>query len=135
LEMGYHTAIRHSSIRPDLPKILEELLQDDFHAFDLLMYTTDGSSPSFYEQGNINQCIDLAIKSGVPLEEAYRMASYNVISYYVMHVLIVSIVSVQLAHINILYVKYVPHPLCALARGVSLVIDGKAESFDSRIDL
>src|SRR5699024_2258879 len=50
LEMGYHTAIRHSSIRTDLPKILEELLQDEFHAFDLLMYTTDGSSPSFYEQ-------------------------------------------------------------------------------------
>src|SRR5699024_8791283 len=91
LEMSYHTAIRHSSIRLDLTKILEELLQDDFHAFDLLMYTTDGSSPSFYEKGNINQCIDLAIKSGVPLEEAYRMASYNVSSYYGMDNLIGSI--------------------------------------------
>src|SRR5699024_12885116 len=111
LEMGYHTAIRHSSIRPDLPKILEELLQDDFHAFDLLMYTTDGSSPSFYEQGNINQCIDVAIKSGVPLEEAYRMASYNVSSYYGFVNLIVRIAPEQLAHINIIYVNNDPYTL------------------------
>jgi len=134
LEMGYHTAIRHSSIRPDLPKILEELLQDDFHAFDLLMYTTDGSSPSFYEQGNINQCIDLAIKSGVPLEEAYRMASYNVSSYYGMDNLIGSIAPGQLAHINILYEKDDPHPLGVLAKGEWLVKDGKNLSYDSRIN-
>lgn len=134
LEIGYHTALRYSSIRPDLSQILEGLLQDDFHAFDLLMFTTDGSSPSFYEQGNINQCIDLAIQSGVPLEEAYRMSSYNVSSYYGMDHLIGSIAPGQLAHINILYEKDDPHPLGVLAKGEWLVKDGRALPYSPRIN-
>src|SRR5699024_9035981 len=40
LELGYHAALRYSSIRPDLQDILEGLLQDDFDAYDLLMFTT-----------------------------------------------------------------------------------------------
>src|SRR5699024_12206096 len=78
LQLGYHVTLRHSSIRPDLPHILETLIEDSFSTFEQLMFTTDGSTPSFYEYGMINLCVQIAIEKGVPLMEAYRMATYNV---------------------------------------------------------
>src|SRR5699024_9473687 len=42
LELGYHTALRYSSIRPDLEQLLDQLHELGCHAFDMLMFTTDG---------------------------------------------------------------------------------------------
>src|SRR5699024_9665506 len=117
LELGYHAALRHSSIRPDLAAILEELIDDEFAAYDQLMFTTDGSTPSFIENGVINQCLDIAMGAGVPLEEAYRMASYNVAAYYDMDHLLGSIAPGRIAHLNILYEKDDPNPFSVLAKG------------------
>ena len=124
LELGYHAALRYSSIRPDLPAILDDLLQDEFNSFDQLMFTTDGSTPSFYEKGMINQCIEIAIEKGIPLIEAYRMASYNIAKYYGMDELIGGIAPGRLAHINILYEKTDPTPLSVLAKGKWIMKDG-----------
>src|SRR5690606_36234079 len=78
LQLGYHVALRYSSIRPDLPNILEQLQTEKIAAYDQMMYTTDGSTPSYNERGLINVCIEIALEKGVPLEDAYRMATYNV---------------------------------------------------------
>lgn len=125
LQLGYHVTLRHSSIRPDLPHILEVLMEDSFSTFEQLMFTTDGSTPSFYEYGMINICVQIAIEKGVPLIEAYRMATYNVAKYYGLDDLIGSIAPGRIAHINILQAKENPNPVSVLAKGKWIVKDGE----------
>lgn len=117
LKLGYHVPLRHSSVRPDLPKLLEEILAEGIEAFDQLTFTTDGSTSTFIEDGLINICIDIAIKKGVPIIDAYRMASYNVAKYYGLDDLIGGIAPGRLAHINVLYEKDDPTPFSVLAKG------------------
>ncbi|HLS65485.1 MAG TPA: adenine deaminase C-terminal domain-containing protein [Pseudogracilibacillus sp.] len=124
LQIGYYVALRHSSIRPDLENILTELLEAELTTYDQLMYTTDGSTPSYSRHGLINVCVEIALRVGVPVEEAYRMASYNVASYYHLDEVLGSIAPGRLAHINILYDKKDPHPLSVLAKGKWIVKDG-----------
>src|SRR5699024_12698591 len=102
LELGYHVALRQSSIRQDLRNQLKAVLAQGITQFDQMMYTTDGSAPSFIEHGLINQCIAIAIEEGVPLEEAYRMATYNVAKYYGLDEVIGSIALSRLANYNII---------------------------------
>ena len=134
LSLGYHVALRYSSIRPDLPQLLEEFLKMNLDAFDQMMFTTDGSTPSFNENGLINECIKIALEKGVPQIDAYRMASYNIAKYLGMDELIGSIAPGRLAHINILYEKDDPTPLSVLAKGQWIMKDGEEIDQRNRID-
>jgi len=134
LELGYQVGLRYSSIRPDLPRIIEEMLEKDLTAFDNLMMTTDGSTPSFYEHGMMNLCIEIAINKGVPVEEAYRMASYNPARHLLLDEKIGSIAPGRIAHINILKEKNNPHPESVLAKGKWLVKEGKEQEVTPSID-
>lgn len=134
LKLGYHVAMRYSSIRPDLPAILDDLLAADIQNYDNLTFTTDGSSPMFNEKGLINKCIEIAISAGVPVVEAYRMASYNVAKYYGKDEILGSIAPGRIAHINILYAKDDPNPLSVLAKGEWLVKDGIVQTQKQRVD-
>lgn len=127
LELGYQVGLRYSSIRPDLPKIIDEMLELGLQAFDNLMLTTDGSTPAFYKEGMINQCIDIAIKQGVPIEEAYRMASYNPARHLFLDEKVGSITPGRIAHINILRAKDDPHPESVLAKGQWLKKDDQEQ--------
>ena len=82
LELGYHVGLRQSSIRPDLRKILRELHEEGFHHYDHMFYTTDGATPNYYKEGMTNKLIEIAIEEGVPLIDAYNMASFNIAKYY-----------------------------------------------------
>lgn len=134
LRLGYHVALRHSSIRPDLPKLLDEILDLGLEVFDQLTYTTDGPTSTFIERGLINVCIDIAIKKGVPLIDAYRMATYNVARHYGLDELIGSIAPGRLAHINLLYDKDDPTPLSVLAKGEWVMKDGIECTPTAKID-
>src|SRR5690625_3790831 len=64
LQLGYHVSLRYSSVRPDLPKLLQTLLKENIQSFDQMTYTTDGAPPP-NEKGTINSCIRVAIETGV----------------------------------------------------------------------
>lgn len=134
LRLGYHIALRHSSIRPDLPVLLKDIMESGLDVFDQLTYTTDGPTSTFIEKGLINVCIDIAIKKGVPLIDAYRMATYNVAKYYGLDELIGSIAPGRLAHINLLYDKDDPTPLSVLAKGEWIIKDGIECTPTTKID-
>lgn len=134
LELGYQVGLRYSSIRPDLPNLLEELLEKGLTTFDNLMMTTDGATPAFYEKGMINQCIEIAIDKGVPVEEAYRMASYNPARHLKLDEKLGSITPGRIAHINILREKDNPHPESVLARGKWLLKDNESQDVQPTID-
>jgi adenine deaminase len=117
LMQGYTVTLRNSSIRPDLEVLLKELLELGVKQFDRFMFTTDGSHPSFYENGMTNVMISTAIKQGVPVIDAYHMASYNIARYYNMEHLHGAIATGRIANINILESKENPIPISVIAKG------------------
>jgi adenine deaminase len=122
---GYTVPLRYSSIRPDLPFLLEEIKSLNLQSYDSLLFTTDGSTPSFHEQGFIDVMIKMAIESGIPLIDAYHMGSYNVAKYYQMDDKLGQIATGRTANINFLTSKDEPAPVHVLAKGEWLRHEGK----------
>jgi len=126
LELGYHVSLRYSSVRPDLPHLLQSLLEDNLQAFDQMTFTTDGAPPA-NEKGTINNCIRVAIETGVDSIDAFRMATLNGAKYLGIDEVVGSIAPGRLAHINILYEKDDPTPLSVLGKGKWIVRDGSVK--------
>ncbi|MBC6972095.1 adenine deaminase [Bacillus sp. Xin] len=133
---GYTVSLRNSSIRPDLKILLKELLELGVRQFDRFFFTTDGSHPSFYENGMNDTMIAIAIKQGIPLIDAYHMASYNIARYYNMEHLHGTIATARIANINILESKENPTPISVIAKGQWIKRDGinKNESLNVEWD-
>ena len=66
------------------------------------MFNTDGSPPSFYEHGFIDMLIRIAIEQGVPVIDAYNMATVNIARYYNIEHLHGNIATGRVANINFL---------------------------------
>ncbi|WP_439022318.1 adenine deaminase C-terminal domain-containing protein [Bacillus thuringiensis] len=124
LMQGYTVSLRNSSIRPDLEVLLKELLELGVKQFDRFFFTTDGSHPAFYENGMTNRLIEIAIEQGVPVIDAYQMASYNIARYYNMEHVHGSIATGRIANINILESKENPVPTSIIAKGQWVKRDG-----------
>ncbi|WP_046959803.1 adenine deaminase C-terminal domain-containing protein [Bacillus wiedmannii] len=134
LMQGYTVSLRNSSIRPDLEVLLKELLELGVKQFDRFILTTDGSHPSFYESGMTNVMIATAIKQGVPIIDAYHMASYNIARYYNMEHVHGSIATGRIANINILESKENPVPISVIAKGKWVKRDGINKNESLQID-
>src|SRR5690625_48099 len=130
LQLGYHVGLRYSSIRPDLSKLITEILEKNIRTFDQFTFTTDGSTPTFYKNGLINVCIDVAIKNGIPVEDAYSMATYHVARHFHLDDDLGSIAPGKIAHINILKSRDNPHPVSVLAKGKWLVKNNQSQAFE-----
>ncbi|MFK2826057.1 adenine deaminase C-terminal domain-containing protein [Bacillus sp. B190/17] len=114
---GYMVSLRHSSIRPDLEVLLQEMKEMGLNQYDMMMFTTDGASPSFYEQGILDWMIAKAIEHDVPVIDAYHMASYNIAKYYRIDHLHGMIAPGRIANINILQDEFHPSPISVLSKG------------------
>ncbi|QGH33259.1 amidohydrolase family protein [Gracilibacillus salitolerans] len=125
LSMGYRVGLRNSSIRPDLAKLLKELQELGINSYDFLTMTTDGSTPAFYENGIINQCIQIAIDSGVPEIEAYMMATYNAAEQFHLEERLGGIAPGRVAHLNILSEVNNATPESVIAKGKWLKKNGQ----------
>ncbi|RAK15085.1 adenine deaminase [Anoxybacillus vitaminiphilus] len=121
---GYTVSLRYSSIRPDLPNLLDEMKQLGIERYDRCIFTTDGSTPAFYEAGIIDEMIRIAIEKDVPLIDAYNMATINVACYYRIDHLHGSIATGRVANINFLKEKDNPTPVSVLAKGRWMKRDG-----------
>ena len=125
LMQGYTVSLRHSSIRPDLDNLLKEIQELGIDHFDKFFMTTDGSPPSFHEDGFMDKLIEIAINSGVPLIDAYNMATINAARYYNIEYLHGNIATGRVANINFLSAKDQPSPISVLAKGEWVKRDGK----------
>ena len=134
LRLGYSAALRYSVIRPDLPILIEEILESGLKHFDNLMFTMDGPTPAFMQKGIINVCLEIALDKGIPLEEAYRMASYNAAKHFHLDEQIGSIAPGRVAHINILTDKANPHPESVLAKGQWIMREQQVQVSESMIN-
>ncbi|MDQ0300477.1 adenine deaminase [Salibacterium salarium] len=125
LDAGMTTSLRYSSIRPDLPQMLEELLAAGVHDFSRFTLNTDGSTPSFYKQGVIDKTIAIALEKGVPEIDAYEMGSYNNARHYGIDDQIGMIAPGRIAHLNVLEDAGNPVPEAVLAKGKWILKDGE----------
>ncbi|WP_274856687.1 adenine deaminase C-terminal domain-containing protein [Bacillus methanolicus] len=125
LLQGYMVSLRYSSIRPDLPQLLDEIHEMGIGVYDKFIFTTDGASSSFYEQGIIDQMIRIAIEKGVPPIDAYNMATINVAKYYNFEHLHGNIATGRVANINFISDEKNPTPVSVLAKGKWVKRDGK----------
>ncbi|MYL37480.1 adenine deaminase C-terminal domain-containing protein [Halobacillus litoralis] len=134
LAIGYQTGLRYSSIRPDLPDILQGLMEKGHQHFDHMMYTTDGSTPGFYREGLINQCIQIALDAGVPDIDAYMMATYNSARHFTIENRVGSLNAGRVAHLNFLSSPDNPTPHSVLAKGEWVKKDGQAVEAPSQVE-
>jgi adenine deaminase len=125
LMQGYMVSIRYSSIRPDLPNILDDMKRLGIEAYDRLIFNTDGSSSTFYEQGVTDAMIRIAIEKGVPAIDAYNMATVNIARYYNIDHLHGNIATGRVADINFLSSIEDPTPVSVLAKGKWVKRDGQ----------
>jgi adenine deaminase len=125
LMQGYMVSLRHSSIRPDLPVLLNEIHQLGITMYDKFMFTTDGASAHFYENGIIDEMIRIAIEKGVPVIDAYNMGTINVARYYNVEHLHGNIATGRVANINFLTDEHNPTPVSVLAKGQWVKRDGE----------
>ena len=124
LVQGYTVSLRHSSIRPDLPVLLDEMHELGIDHYDSFIFTTDGSTSSFYEKGMNDIMIRIAIEKGVPVIDAYNMATINVARYYNIAHLHGAIATGRVANINFLTSETNPTPVSVLAKGKWVKKDG-----------
>ncbi|WP_075979868.1 adenine deaminase C-terminal domain-containing protein [Bacillus massilinigeriensis] len=125
LMQGYTVSLRHSSIRPDLPILLDEIQKLGINHYDSFMFNTDGSSASFYENGMNDMMIRMAIEKGIPVIDAYNMATINIAKYYNMDYWHGQIATGRIAHINFLTDERNPTPISVLSKGEWLKKDGQ----------
>jgi adenine deaminase len=125
LMQGYMVSLRYSSIRPDLPEILDDMKRLGIEAYDRLIFNTDGSSSAFYEQGITDHMISIAIEKGVPIIDAYNMATVNIARYYNIDHLLGNIATGRVANINFLESIENPTPQSVLAKGKWVKRDGQ----------
>jgi adenine deaminase len=125
MNLGLTTSLRYSSIRPDLPQILDEMTELGIDNFERVHFTTDGSTPAFYEQGIIDRMIEISLEKGVRDVDAYSMASYHAARHYNLDHRIGMIAPGRLAHLNILEAKDRPAPVSVLAKGEWVRFEGK----------
>jgi len=124
LMQGYMVSLRYSSIRPDLPEILDDMKRLGIDAYDRLMFNTDGASSTFYEQGVTDAMIRIAIEKGIPIIDAYNMATVNIARYYNIDHLHGNIATGRVANINFLSSIENPTPVSVLAKGKWVKRDG-----------
>lgn len=124
LLQGYTVSLRHSSIRPDLPVLLDGIKKLGLACYDQFMFNTDGSTPSFYENGMTDALIRMAVEKGIPVVDAYNMATVNIARYYQLDHLLGNIATGRVANINFLSAPDEPTPVSVLAKGEWVKVDG-----------
>jgi len=114
---GIAVMLRQSSLRPDLPELLDALKEAPALA-SRLMLTADGSMPAFIaEHGFVDHLIRVALERGVPPVDAYRMATLNAATYFQLDADLGGIAPGRYADVCVLADLAEPRPETVIARG------------------
>lgn len=125
LRLGYTVSLRYSSIRPDLPEILKQLVKKGLHHFEHVYMTMDGATPAFLKDGLCDRLIQIALEAGIEAEDAYMMASSNIAAHYHFDDRTGHIAPGRVANINFLSSPAEPRPISVLSRGKWVCRNGK----------
>ncbi|PTX50646.1 adenine deaminase [Melghirimyces profundicolus] len=125
LRLGYMTTLRHSSLRPDLPELIQGLMKGNREVpWHRLMMTTDGPTPPYLKKGFVDYLIRTAIEAGCPPARAYQMATVNPAVYYRLDEHLGAIAPGRVADINVLDSLEEPDPVQVVAEGEPVAKEG-----------
>ncbi|TKI59371.1 adenine deaminase [Brevibacillus antibioticus] len=124
IRLGMYATLRHSSIRPDLPELVKGWLELGVPWSSRMMLTSDGSTPPMHRDGFMNSTIRVAMKAGMPPEEAYVMATLNPAVYYGLDAEIGGIAPGRIADMLLLTAKDRPTPSIVIANGQQVAEKG-----------
>lgn len=116
LRLGVWTTLRHSSLRPDFPTILPELIPQ-VKNWSRVMMTTDGPTPEYLQNGYTDFLIQKAIELGLDPITAYQLVTINPATYYGVDHEIGGLAPGRIADINILSDLLHPTPERVIAEG------------------
>lgn len=117
LKLGLYATLRFSSIRPDLPDILQGLVGDPRFNLNRVMLTSDGPSPNFTEAHSCASMIKLCMEAGISATDAYKLATLNPATYYGLDEDLGGIAPGKLACFNVLSSLSDPTPLHVIQQG------------------
>lgn len=121
---GIAVMLRQSSLRPDLPGLLDALKAAPALA-SRLMLTSDGSMPgAVVEHGFVDHLVRVALDRGVPPVDAYRMVTLNPATYYHLDADLGGIAPGRYADVCVLRDLAEPRPEIVIARGRLAAEDG-----------
>ncbi|GIM44997.1 putative adenine deaminase [Collibacillus ludicampi] len=126
LRLGLWTSLRYSSLRPDLPVLIRDLLlsQADFHR---MMMTTDGATPAFLERGLTDEMVRVAIESGLEPMRAYQMVTVQPAMYYGIDGEVGGIAPGRIADLLLLSAPTIPTPEQVWADGKLAASQGELQ--------
>jgi adenine deaminase len=125
LELGFWVTLRHSSIRPDLPVLLEGLMKTEKVPWHRIMLTTDGPTPIYLKRGFTDYMLRTAMECGLDPVTAYQMVTINPAIYYRMDEHVGAIAPGRIADINLLGSLDDPTPAMVIADGELLAECGR----------
>ncbi|WP_035187258.1 adenine deaminase C-terminal domain-containing protein [Alteribacter aurantiacus] len=128
LNLGYTCSLRYSSIRPDLPDLLDTVREEGLSSCDKILMTTDGSPPKVMQEGVMDRLIQIAVNKEIPFIDAVNMCTYNVARHYKMDHLIGIIAPGRLANVNVLDSEQNPLPVSVMGKGKWIVRDHEAQT-------
>ncbi|MEX1028458.1 MAG: adenine deaminase C-terminal domain-containing protein [Paenibacillaceae bacterium] len=117
LKLGMYVTLRYSSIRPDLPEILNGLVGDPRFNLSRIMLTSDGPSPNFVEATSCASMIKMCMEAGISAADAYRFVTLNPATYYGLDEDLGGIAPGKLASFNVLSSLNDPKPLHVMQKG------------------
>src|SRR4051794_26596360 len=125
LRLGMWTMLRQSSLRPDLERMLGDLLPV-LGGARRLMFTTDGAVPSFYaERGVIGGCLRTATGVGVDPMRALQMATIDPATFLGLDEELGGVAPGRWATLNVLPAPGEWRPELVLVRGEGVARDGR----------
>jgi len=125
LRAGLYAMLRHSSLRPDLPHLLEAV-RGPLSWSNRVMLTADGPTPVWMARhGYLDYLVRLAIEGGIAPAAAYRMASLNPAMYYGLEWDVGSVAPGRRADLLLLRDLADPTPEVVLASGRVVARDGQ----------
>jgi adenine deaminase len=123
LEAGLVAMLRHSSIRPDLPALLEAVTPEEVAA-GRVMLTADGPTPAFIaDRGYLDGLARIALDRGLDPLDVLRMITRNPARYFGWEDLGEVAVGAR-ADLNVLADLRQPTPLLVISGGEVVVRDG-----------
>ncbi len=134
LRLGMWTALRNSSLRPDLPEIIRAVTEHRVSTGRLLM-TTDGPNPAHLEeQGFVDGLLRTAVQAGIPPVQALQMVTVNAATYLGLDEVLGGIAPGRRADVLVLPDLEAFRPSRVIAGGEVVAQDGRLTALLPEID-
>ena len=121
LRLGMYATLRHSSLRPDLSRLIKDLLVAGV-SLNRAMLTTDGPSPAYLANGFTDFILKTAMEAGLNPVTAYQMATVNAAAYYGLDNRVGGIAPGRYADILLLEALDNPTPVLVMVNGRTVAV-------------